>query len=290
MTIAPLTLLRPYLPVEDPEEPPHPYDWRTVAVLITVHAGVLLAPFFFTPTAALLGLFLYVLTALGITLGYHRLLTHRSFKTPKWCERLIVFIASQSAQAGPVAWVAIHRTHHAHADQEGDPHSTNGGFWWAHMGWMLVQTPRKMDPEFIRRFAPDIASDPFYAFVDKHFFKMCLGTGVLFYLLGGWPWVFWGMFVRIAGVFHATWLVNSAAHTYGYRSHQTRDNSTNCWWVALLALGEGWHNNHHAFPISARHGLKWYELDFTWGVIQLMKVCGLAWAIKGPPKSQLPGV
>ena len=265
-----------------PEGPPHPWDLRTIAVLITVHAGALLAPFCVSRSAILLALGLYVVTALGITLGYHRLLTHRSFKCTRWCERLFVFLGSQSAQAGPATWVAIHRAHHAASDSEGDPHNSARGFWWAHMGWMLFLTPRRLDPRFTARLAPDILSDPFNAFLDRHFFHLCLVTGVVLFKLGGWPWVVWGMFVRVAGVFHATWLVNSAAHTYGYRSHTTRDRSTNCWWVALLTLGEGWHNNHHAFPASARHGLRWWELDLTWVVIRVLERTGQVWGVKTP--------
>jgi fatty-acid desaturase len=274
---------------DDVEGPPHPWDWRTLLVLITVHSGALLAPFYCNLSAVAVALALYFVTALGITLGYHRLLTHRSFKATPWCERLFVFLASQSAQAGPATWVAIHRAHHASSDREGDPHNSARGFWWAHMGWMLKLTPRRLDPKFTARLAPDILNDPFHAFIDRHFFHLCLVTGLLLFKLGGWPWVIWGMFVRVAAVFHATWLVNSAAHTYGYRSHPTRDRSTNCWWVALLTLGEGWHNNHHAFPASARHGLRWWELDLTWETIQLLKRAGWAWAIKAPPRATPEG-
>ncbi len=264
------------------EHPPHPWDYRTILVLGAVHLGALAAPFYVTPSAVVLALVLYVLTALGITLGYHRLLTHRSFKTPLWLERLIVFIGSQSVQAGPAAWVAIHRIHHAKSDKEGDPHSAVQGFWWSHLGWMLHLTPRKLDPEFTARLARDILKDPFHAFLDRHFFKLCLVTAGLLYSLGGWSWLVWGVFVRVALVFHATWLVNSAAHTFGYRSHPTSDRSTNCWWVALLTMGEGWHNNHHAFPASARHGLRWWEFDLTWLIIRGLERVGLAWDVKLP--------
>lgn len=265
---------------EQIEGPPHPWDWRTITTLVVAHLGCLLAPFHFTRGAFVLAVVLYILTAWGITLGYHRLLTHQSFKTSKWLERLIVFLGSQSAQAGPAVWVAIHRQHHARSDQEDDPHNAAKGFWWSHMGWMLYLTPRRLDPEFTRRLARDILSDPFHAFLDRHFFKLCLLTAYLLYQLGGLPWLLWGMFVRVTLVFHATWLVNSAAHLFGYRSHPTRDRSTNCWWVALLTLGEGWHNNHHAFPRSARHGLRWWEFDFTWMTIRLFERLGLVWGVR----------
>lgn len=267
------------------ESPPHPWDWRTVAVLLIVHAGALLAPFFFSWSAVAVALVLYSTSCLGITVGYHRLLTHRSFKTTKTVARILVFLASQSAQAGPAVWVAIHRLHHAKSDREEDPHDASKGFWWSHMGWMMKLTPRRLDPDFTRRLAPDICQDPFMAGLDRVFFYLCLVTGVLLYKIGGWSWVFWGMFVRVAAVFHATWLVNSAAHRYGYRSHDTQDRSTNCWWVALLTWGEGWHNNHHAFPTSARHGLRWWEFDASWILLLALRKLGLVWDLKLPKKS-----
>jgi len=266
----------------DPEGPPHPYSWRTVAVLLVVHLGALLAPFCFTPSGALVAACFYCLNCLGITTGYHRLLTHRSFKTHRWVAYFLVTLGALSAQAGPASWVAIHRLHHARSDREDDPHNAAKGFWWAHMGWMLRLTPRRLDPGFTRRFARDILEDPYYAWLDRAFFPLCLAMGVGVYHLGGWPWLVWVMFLRVACVFHATWLVNSAAHTFGYRTHATQDRSTNCWWVALLTFGEGWHNNHHAFPTSARHGMRWWEIDLSWLLIQTLGRLGLAWDLQGP--------
>lgn len=262
------------------EPPPHPYSWRTVAVLLTVHGGALLAPFTFTPGGALLALLLYSLNCLGITTGYHRMLTHRSFKARRWLAYLLVTLGALSAQAGPASWVAIHRMHHANSDAEEDPHNASRGFWWAHMGWMLHLSPRRLDPQFTKKFARDILEDPYYRLLDRFFFPLCLLSGVLVYALGGWPWVIWAMFLRIAAVFHATWLVNSAAHMFGYRSYATGDRSTNCWWVALLTFGEGWHNNHHAFPTSARHGRRWWEIDLSWLLIRGLARTGWIWDIR----------
>ncbi len=264
------------------EPPPHPWDYRTIAVLLTVHLGALAAPFFFSWSALVVALVLYVLTAMSITLGYHRLLTHQSYLAQPWLARTIVFFASQSAQAGPAVWVAIHRQHHANSDSEDDPHDASRGFWWSHLGWMTVLTPRRLDPDFTRRLARDVLSDPFYAFLDRWFLALCALTMLVLYSIGGWPWVFWGVFVRVAAVFHATWLVNSAAHRYGYRSYQTGDLSTNCWWVALLTFGEGWHNNHHAFPRSARHGMRWWELDLSWLVLRLFEKLGWVSKVRRP--------
>lgn len=264
------------------EPPPHPWDHRTIVVLLFVHLGALAAPFTFSWSGLAVAALLYAVTAMGITLGYHRLLTHQSYRAKPWLARLIVFCASQSAQAGPAVWVAIHRQHHANSDQQDDPHDATLGFWWSHVGWMTRLTPRRLDPEFTRRLARDVLDDPFYAFLDRWFLVLCFLTGLVLYALGGWSWLVWGLFVRVAAVFHATWLVNSAAHRYGYRSFRTGDLSTNCWWVALLTFGEGWHNNHHAFPRSARHGLRWWELDLSWVMLSFLQRLGLVEKVRLP--------
>lgn len=269
------------------EMPPHPWDPRTIFVLVSVHLCALAAPFFFSWSALVMALFLYVLTAGGITAGYHRLLTHQSYKAPRWLAYIIVTCAALSAQAGPAVWVAIHRHHHAHSDHEDDPHDASRGFWWSHMGWMLQLSPRRLDEDFTRLRARDVLSDPYYAFLDRAFFPLSVVSVILLYAIGGWPWLFWAGFVRIAAVFHATWLVNSASHRYGYRTFATGDLSTNCWWVALLTLGEGWHNNHHAFPRSARHGLKWYEFDATWAFLSFLERRGLIQKVQLPTEQQM---
>ncbi len=247
-----------------------------------MHLGALFAPFYFSWSAVVVAIILYALTAMGITLGYHRLLTHQSYRAKPWLAKAIVFMASQSAQAGPATWVAIHRQHHANSDEEDDPHNASRGFWWSHIGWMTVLPPRRLDASFTRRLARDVLEDKFYVFLDKFFLPLVVATGALLYFLGGPSWVVWGMFVRVAAVFHATWLVNSAAHKFGYRSYKTQDLSTNCWWVALLTFGEGWHNNHHAFPTSARHGLKWYEIDISWWVLLLLAKAGWVERVRIP--------
>ncbi|MBI3928429.1 MAG: fatty acid desaturase [Armatimonadetes bacterium] len=261
-------------------EVPHPWDWPTAAVLGTVHSGALLAPFFFDWSAILVALVLYAVTSMGITLGYHRLLTHRSYKTVPFLEYFFTFWASQAGQGGPISWTAVHRLHHKRSDQEGDPHGAHRGFWWSHMGWMLTRPPHKLDPQLKTRLAPDLEADPVHCFLDRNWLLFIVGMGFLLLQLGGWSWVIWGMFVRLVLVYHATWLVNSAAHKFGYRTHATRDLSTNCWWVAAVTFGEGWHNNHHAFPYSARHGLAPWEFDLSWGVIRLLERFGLAWDLK----------
>jgi fatty-acid desaturase len=269
------------------ELPPHPWDYRTISVLLTVHLAVLIAPFCFSWSGLMVGLLLYVMTAMGITLGYHRLLTHRSFTAPVWLQYLMVTCAALSAQSGPAVWVAIHRQHHANSDQEDDPHDASQGFWWSHVGWMLYLTPRRLTDDWTARRASDIMSVPYYRFLDRYFFYMSGFLVLTLYHFGGWSWLVWAGFLRIAAVFHATWLVNSAAHGMGYRSYATDDRSTNCWWVALLTFGEGWHNNHHAFPRSARHGLRWYEFDFSWLVLRSLERMGLVEQVKVPTEQQL---
>ena len=269
------------------ELPPHPWDYQTIFVLTTVHLAALFAPFCFSWSGLAVGLVLYAITAMGITLGYHRLLTHRSFTAPVWLQYVMVTCGALSCQAGPAVWVAIHRQHHASSDQHDDPHDASKGFWWCHMGWMLKLTPRRLNEEWTARLASDVLSVPYYKFLDRYFFYISAFFVIGLYHIGGWSWLLWAGFLRIAAVFHATWLVNSAAHSFGYRSYETDDRSTNCWWVALLTFGEGWHNNHHAFPRSARHGLKWYEVDLSWVVLSALQKMGLVEKVKTPTDRQL---
>jgi sn-1 stearoyl-lipid 9-desaturase len=264
-----------------------PIDWATVIFMVALHFGALFAflPSNFSWTAVGLCLFLHWVTGgLGITLGWHRLVTHRSFQTPKWLEYFLVFCGALSMQGGPIWWVGLHRHHHLYSDQNVDHHDSGKGFWWSHMEWMLREVPAEAE---IARFTKDIADDPFYQFLDNYFFLIQIGFAILLYLLGGWSFVVWGIFVRLVFVYHTTWFVNSATHKFGYRTYVSDDRSTNCWWVALLTYGEGWHNNHHAFQYSARHGLKWYEIDMTWMTIRLLQTLGLAQKVKLPEQNAL---
>jgi stearoyl-CoA desaturase (delta-9 desaturase) len=268
MTIAPLTRQKP--------------RYVVLLFMVGVHLGALLAllPGMFNWGAIALLVFLHWVTGgLGITLGWHRLVSHRSFQVPKWLEYLLVFFGTLSMQGGPLEWVGLHRHHHVHSDQERDHHDSGRGFWWSHMGWMFYDVPAMAETD---RYTRDISGDPVYQFFQRHFFWIQVAFGGLLYLLGGWPFVIWGVFVRLVVVYHCTWLVNSATHRFGYRSYNSGDRSTNCWWVALLTYGEGWHNNHHAFQYSARHGLAWWELDLTWATIALLQKLGLATQVKLP--------
>ena len=262
-------------------------DFPIAGFIIGVHILALAAFFTFSWPAVALCLVLHWVTGgVGVTLGYHRLLTHRSFKVPKPIEYFLALVASLACQGGPITWVATHRLHHLKSDEEGDPHSPLDGFFWAHMGWCLRRN-RMDDYKELARYAPDLTSDPVYVFLNRTHILWTLLLAAGLYAWGGWPFVVWGIFVRLVLVYHTTWLVNSAAHVWGYRTYKTGDRSTNLWWVALFSYGEGWHNNHHAFQHSARHGLKWWEFDATYFMIQCLQLLGLAQAVKVPSKHLL---
>jgi stearoyl-CoA desaturase (Delta-9 desaturase) len=242
-----------------------------------------------TDLAILAGM--YLVSAFGITIGYHRLLTHRSFDTPRPV-RYALAIMGQTAVQGPVIdWVADHRKHHAFTDEDGDPHSPHGhggglkgalhGLYHAHVGW-LFETQGRADR---RRYARDLMDDPIMKRISKSFLpNAALGLAVPFVLglaisgtlAGGLTALLWGGLVRIFFLHHVTWSINSVCHFFGRRRFAVDDHSTNVFWLALPSLGESWHHNHHAFPRSARHGLRWWEIDLTGMVIAAMKRLGLA--------------
>jgi stearoyl-CoA desaturase (delta-9 desaturase) len=179
-------------------------------------------------------------------------------------------------EGGPIFWVATHRIHHQKSDQPGDPHSPHDGSFWSHMGWILFGETNHNNTRMMSKYAPDLAKHPFYIWLNNWHWIPMVVLGMILLALGGWPLMFWGIFMRVTFGLHATWLVNSAAHMFGTRRFDTRDDSRNSWWVALLTFGEGWHNNHHAHPTSARHGLAWYEFDISWITLTVMKAFGIA--------------
>jgi len=259
-----------------------------VAFFVILHLGVL-AVFWQTTWMAIgVAVILHCICGgLGICVGYHRLLTHRSFKCPKFIEYAFAIAGSLSLQGAPLEWVALHRKHHQYSDTDGDPHSAAEGFWWAHMLWVLYSPSRESWDRIRHRYAPDLAKQRFYRVLERtHYFGPIL-LAIALYFLGGWPFVVWGVCVRLVASYHITWLVNSASHMWGYRSFKINDLSTNCWWVALLSYGEGWHNNHHAFPTSARHGMKRWEIDFSYYFIRAMKAVGLAWDLYVPSPEKI---
>lgn len=248
------------------------------------HFGALFAPFTFTwPAFWTFLILVWVTGGLGICLCYHRLLTHRSFKCPKWFEYFLTFLGTLTLQGTPLFWVGTHRYHHATSDTEEDPHSPHhGGFWWSHMLWFFKYTPKLEDKELWIQYAPELEKDAGHRFIAQYHWIGPCALGAVLFLIGGWPLLVWGFFLRTAAVLHMTWLVNSATHQWGYQSFASRDNSKNLWWVALIGFGEGWHNNHHAFQSSARHGLRWWEIDVTYLTIKLLSFVGLASAIRVP--------
>ncbi|WP_374189042.1 acyl-CoA desaturase [Scytonema millei] len=260
-------------------------NWTSITFFAAVHAIALLAPWFFSWSALGVAVFLHWLFgSIGICLGYHRLLTHRSLQVPKGLEYAIALIGSLALQGGPIFWVAGHRRHHTYTeDIDKDPYSAKRGFWWSHMGWLLYKRPEFFEYESNRKFAPDLAKDGFYRWLDRYYLLLQIPLGVGLYLLGGWSLVIYGLFLRAVILWHSTWLINSASHITGYRSHDSDDNSRNLWWAAILTYGEGWHNNHHAYPNVAKAGWKWWEIDLTWWTILLLKQMGLARKIVLPP-------
>ncbi|KAF5183061.1 Palmitoyl-monogalactosyldiacylglycerol delta-7 desaturase protein [Thalictrum thalictroides] len=261
-------------------------DIATGTVVLSMHVLCLFAPFTFNWPAFCVALLLYVVTGLfGITLSFHRNLAHRSFKLPKWLEYFFAYCGAQAMQGHPIDWVSTHRYHHQFCDSERDPHSPLEGFWFSHMSWFF-DTKSLTEKCGTPNNVSDLEKQPFYKFIEKTYAAHPVALAGLLYALGGFPFLVWGMGVRIVWVYHITWLVNSACHVWGSQSWNTGDLSRNNWWVALLAFGEGWHNNHHAFEFSARHGLEWWQLDVTWYTIKFLQAVGLATDVKVPSESQ----
>ena len=260
---------------------PQGFNWGVTAFMVGIHTCAVVALFWSSwQNLAVAGILWWVSGSLGIGMGYHRLLTHRGYRAPKLVEYFLTVCGTLALEGGPIAWVATHRIHHAFTEKEGDPHSPRDGTWWSHMGWILNGKSLHWNTSATGRYAVDLAKDPFYVWLTHWHFVPQVVVVLALFALGGWQFVFWGVFLRIVVSWHFTWLVNSAAHIWGSRRFETRDNSRNNWWVALIAFGEGWHNNHHAHPASARHGLAWYEFDPNWYGIRVLQFLGLAKAIR----------
>ncbi|WP_199331258.1 MULTISPECIES: acyl-CoA desaturase [unclassified Calothrix] len=260
-------------------------DWLTVLFFGAIHGLALLAPWFFSWSAVGIMLLLHWLFgSIGVCLGYHRLLSHRSFKVPRFLEYAIAILGALSLQGGPIFWAAGHRLHHAHTEDENkDPYSARKGFWWSHMLWIFYPRAEFFNYNYYQRYAPDLVRDPFYRWLNTNFLFLQIPVALLLYALGGWSFVVYGVFVRAVILWHTTWLINSVTHMWGYRTFEINDNSRNLWWAALLTYGEGWHNNHHAYPHVARCGWRWWEIDITWWAIWCLKTVGLAKDLNLPP-------
>lgn len=254
-------------------------NWRNVTMVAFFHLAAI--PVFFTFSWEHLAVMLignWIVGSLGVGLGWHRLLTHRSFQTPKWLEYLLTILGTMSMQDPPDKWVATHRMHHKFVDTERDPHSARPGFWWPQLGWVVWGRAQDHDAETMRRYIPDLQKDRVHRLISRLYLLPILLSAVLLFAIGGWAMVVWGVAARVVLGWHTTWFVNSLAHMYGSRPHETGDLSTNNWFVAILTFGEGWHNNHHAFPTSARHGLAWHQFDMNWITIRIFQKLG--WAKK----------
>ncbi|HYX28695.1 MAG TPA: fatty acid desaturase [Pyrinomonadaceae bacterium] len=255
--------------------------WGNLIFLAVAHVAAIAAPFFWSWSGLVSAIIFYwVAGSLGIGMGYHRLITHRGYRVPKLIEYFLVTCGTLAVEGGPIQWVVTHRIHHAHTDQNGDPHTPRDGGWWAHIGWILRGTAQDHDRVTIDRYAPDLISDRYYRWLNRLFFVPLIVLGVLLLLFGGWSVLLWAVALRVTLALHATWLVNSATHMWGRRRFETGENSRNSWWVALLTFAEGWDNNHHAYPTSGRHGLRWYEIDFNWFGVRTLQLVGLASAVK----------
>ena len=255
--------------------------WVTTFVMVAFHIGAVAALFFFSWKAFLFAMLLWwIAGSLGIGMGYHRLLTHRGYKTPKWMEYFLTVCGTLALEGGPIFWVATHRVHHQNTDKEGDPHSPRDGGLWAHMGWILTGQTMHHNASDLLPYVPDLRKDKFQVWISRwHWVPISILAAILL-VTGGWQYVLWGIFFRTVIGLHSTWLVNSATHMWGTQRFPTRDTSKNSFWVALLTFGEGWHNNHHAHPQSARHGLAWYEFDLNWYAISVLRILGLARDVK----------
>lgn len=259
--------------------------------ILVIHLLALMAPFTFTWAGVFAFMLMVFITApLGTTMGFHRLLAHGSFEASKPLRYFLTFCGCLALQDGPIQWVATHRLHHKETEQTNDPHSPAQSFLWAHLVWNFYKHPLLKDLESLRQYAPELCRDPVFHFFNRYYAViyailavLVLGGGSLF---GGWKLglslFVWGFALRTVYTWHTTWLVNSVCHLWGYQTYQVPNNSRNNWWVALLTFGEGWHNNHHAQPRSARMGLVWYELDMTYWLINLLHHLGLVKKVMSP--------
>jgi len=260
------------------------YRWDRVGLWFVLHAAAVAAVFNFhwsvlVPTV----LMFFVTGCLGITIGFHRLLAHASFKTFRFCRFLFLLSASLSFFGGPIDWVGHHRRHHGHTEDSKDPHTPREGFWWAHFEWFFVHHPFAAE-----QYAQDLKRDRMCVWFDRFWFiPPLLSFGVL-YLVGQWSfheglaWVLWAGAFRMVLMFHVTGFVNSWTHKWGYRNFDTPDDSRNSALIALFTFGEGWHNNHHASQRCAAHGRKRFELDVSYGVIRFFEAVRLAWDVVHP--------
>jgi stearoyl-CoA desaturase (Delta-9 desaturase) len=242
-------------------------------LLATVYAIVQLWQRYVTWSDIALMLAFYLISGLGITIGYHRMLTHKSFETSKTLKALFLIMGCMAWEGNPITWASTHIKHHAHSDQDDDPHSPLVSLWHAHVGWVFHEVADT------NTYGSWLRKDPVVVWVDRVWWLWALLGVAIPFLIGGWSGLLWGGLVRICLTHHITWSVNSVCHTFGRRPFRTQDASRNNWLVGLLAFGEGWHNNHHAFPRSAFHGMEWWQFDLSAWLIRLLEATKLVWQV-----------
>jgi stearoyl-CoA desaturase (delta-9 desaturase) len=263
-------------------------DWVASIPFLAMHAGVVAGLFVvpFTWKGLLFAVVMYYAMMAAVTIGYHRYFSHRSFRTTRAFQFLLALACTMSAQKGVLWWAANHRHHHKYSDKEEDIHSpTLRGFWWAHVGWILSRDHGQTRWELIK----DLAKYPELRWLNRYHLVPVFGLGVVMFALGGLPGLYWGWVVMTVLLWHGTFTINSLSHVWGRRRYNTTDTSRNNVWLALLTLGEGWHNNHHYYQLSARQGFFWWEVDVSYYVLKLWQAFGLVWDVRTPPRSVLQG-
>jgi stearoyl-CoA desaturase (delta-9 desaturase) len=252
------------------------YNWSTISFVAVFHALAFVALFTFSwQNLAAAFIALWIAGSWGIGMGYHRLLTHKGYKAPRWLLRTLATFGTLAMQSGPISWVTTHRIHHAFTETDKDPHSPRNGTYWSHIGWIFRGTAQAHPETVVQRYSPDLVKDPYLRFIDKYYYVTPIVVGIIMFAIGGWTMPLWGIFLRTVFAWHCTWLVNSATHLWGTRRFETHDDSRNNGFIAALTFGEGWHNNHHAYPRSARHGLTAKEFDVNWVQIRALEKMGL---------------
>jgi stearoyl-CoA desaturase (delta-9 desaturase) len=246
-----------------------------------------------SPVAIMTAVALYLIRMFAITGFYHRYFSHRTFRTSRWMQFVFALIGASAVQRGPLWWAANHRVHHAHPDQPADVHSpVHHGLWWSHMGWFLAQNQLATKLTRIK----DFARYPELRFLNRYDVLVPLILAVSVFLFGewlgrvhpnfgtnGWQMLVWGFVISTVALWHGTFTINSLSHRFGSRRYATADNSRNNLWLALLTLGEGWHNNHHQYSSSTRQGFRWWEIDITYYLLRGLQVCGFIWDIRPVP-------
>jgi stearoyl-CoA desaturase (delta-9 desaturase) len=227
---------------------------------------------------------MFVTRKFGITGGFHRYFSHRSYKTSRFMQFCLAFLGGAAAQKGALWWASHHRHHHKYSDTDEDVHSAKlEGFYWSHMGWVLSEEYEEYDAKLVQ----DLTKYPELVLLDKMLFLPPLVFGLLCFWIHGWQGLVVGFFISTVILYHTTFAINSFCHVFGKKRYETGEESKNSWWLAIVTLGEGWHNNHHHYPLSCRQGFFWYELDVTYYVLLLMEKLGLVWSLQAPPKKML---